>query len=38
MPFLHSRSIDWSALTAVRAIRKDTAALAEGGRDALSRI
>jgi hypothetical protein len=30
MPFLHSRSIDWSALTAVRAIRKDTAELAEG--------
>ena len=30
MPFLHSRSMDWAALTAVRAIRKDTAALAEG--------
>ena len=25
MPFLHSRSIDWSVPTAVRAIRKDTA-------------
>ena len=33
MPFLHSRSIDWSALTAVYAMwtmRKGTAALAEG--------
>ena len=38
MPFLHSRSIDWSALTSVRAIRKNTVELAEGVRDALSRI
>lgn len=41
MPFLHLLSIDWSALTAVYAMwtmRKGTAALAEGGRDALSRI
>ena len=41
MPFLHSRSIDWSVPTAVYAVwamRKCTTALAEGVRDALSRI